>query len=528
MPIRLTFHGGASTVTGSCCLVEHDGGRFLVDCGLFLGTRTLAALNRRELPFRPAGLDFVLLTDARPDRAGRLPDLLGAGFRGPIMAAEPTVDLLGFLLPDLAERLAEESAERNARELRRGRPETRPLFTRADAARCLERLEACDSDRWFEPGPGVKARFRTGSGTLGSAAVELLVEAEGGPPQRLLFSGELGPGGPECDLLAAEPAGIDHLVVGCVSGGREREEADPEERRRRLVREVGEGLAAGGPVLIPAFEGECSRELVLVLLDAIERGELPEVPVVLDTPLAAAAIDVFGRHAPPPGGPARTARLSIGPRLRLAETVEQSAALDRLGDRAILLAAGGIDGGSRLGRHLRAHLWRPQATLLLVGYQPPGRLGQVILSGERRVRIAGEEVAVRARVRTTDAAAGHADHRELLAWILRRRPIKGSIFLVRAEEPAAAALRADLAAEGLDPLRILIPQLDQRFALRRDAPAEPLPGPRRLEPRFVAAPADWHNAYARLLLDIADEVRQLPDDRSRLELLGRLRRTLRA
>jgi len=524
MPIRLTFHGGASTVSGSCFLVEHDRGRFLVDCGLFRGTRTLRALNHRALPFAPGSLDFVLLTSARPDRAGLAPVLLRGGLRGPIMALESTADLLGFVLPDLAARLEAEAAERNARARRRGLPESRPLVARADAARCLERLEACDAGRWFEPGPGVRARFWAAPGELAATAIELLVEEGGGPAQRLLFTGELA----TPDVRPAGPTGLDQLVVECTAGGREPTGPITEDPCRSLVREVGEGLAAGGPVLIPAFEDERTRDLLLLVLEAIERGELPEVPVVLDTPLAAAAIRLFAHHLPEPPGSRRPARLLVGPQLILSETDEAAAAVARAEGRAILLAAGGIDGAGRLGRHLRDHLWRPEATFLVVGHPAPGGLGQVILSGERRVRIDGEEVVVRARIRRTDALAASVDRRTLLDWISQRGPVGGSIFLVRGEEAAGAALRADLAAAGVDPLRIFVPQLDQRFALSRCGPAEPLPGPRRLEPRFASAVADWHNAYARLLLDIADEVRQLPDDRSRLELLGRLRRTLRA
>ena len=524
MPIRLTFHGGASTVSGSCFLVEHDHGRFLVDCGLFQGTHTLRALNHRAPPFSPGSLDFVLLTSARPDRAGLTPVLLRGGLRGPIMALESTADLLGFVLPDLAARLEAEAAERNARARRRGLAESRPLVARADAARCLERLEACDAGRWFEPGPGVRARFLAAPGELAATAIELLVEDESGPAQRLLFTGELG----TPDVRPAGPTEIDQLVVECTAGSREPTGATTEDPRRSLVREVGEGLAAGGPVLIPAFEDERTRDLLLLLLESIERGDLPEVPVVLDTPLAAAAIRLFAHHLPEPPGSLRSARLLASPWLILSETDEAAAAVARADGRAILLAAAGLDGAGRLGRHLRDHLWRSQATLLVVGHPAPGGLGQVILSGERRVRIDGEEVVVRARIRRTYALAASADRRTLLDWIAERGPVGGSIFLVRGEETAAAALRAELAAAGVDPLRILVPQLDQRFALRGDGPAEPLPGPRRLEPRFASAVADWHNAYARLLLDIADEVRQLPDDRSRLELLGRLRRTLRA
>lgn len=528
MPIRLTFHGAASTVTGSCCLVEHPGGRFLVDCGLFQGTKTIRELNYRSLPFSATGLDFVLLTHAHIDHAGLLPRLVRAGFRGPVMATEPTVDLLAFVLPDAADIQESEVARLNARNRRRGRAEVAPIYGRRDVARCLEGLEPCDYGRWFEPGPGVKARLWNAAHILGSASIELEVADQGEPATRLVFSGDIGPNERELHPDPEAPSGIDHLVVECTYGGRDREDVTVEQRRQRLAREVVDALAAGGPLLIPAFAVERSQELLYTLLDLMERGSVPEATVFLDSPLAIKATQVFTRHRDSLSEAGDLVRLFAGPRLRLCETPEASAAIDRHQGPAIVLAASGMCEAGRIRRHLRDHLWRPEATVLFVGHQAPGTLGQVILSGEKRVRIGGEEIAVRARIRSIDAFSAHADHKELAAWIQARQPIGGALFLTHGEEPAAAALRAELAAGGFDPLRIVVPELDQRFQLVRGGAPRVLPAPRRLDARLAGISADWHNAYARLLLDIADEVRQLPDDRSRLELLGRLRRTLRA
>jgi metallo-beta-lactamase family protein len=528
MPIRLTFHGAASTVTGSCYLVEHPGGRFLVDCGLFQGTKTIRELNYRPLPFSAVGLDFVLLTHAHIDHAGLLPKLVRAGFRGPVMATEPTADLLAFVLPDAADIQESEVARLNARNRRRGRPEVEPIYRRRDAAACLERLEPCDYGRWFEPGRGVRARLWNAAHILGSASIELEIEDGPGAPVRFLFSGDIGPNERELHDDPEGPSGLDHLLVESTYGGRDREDVTVEQRRRRLAREVGEALAAGGPLLIPSFAVERSQELLYTLLDLMERGELPGVPVFLDSPLAVKATQVFTRHRDALSEAGDLARLFATPRLRLCERPEDSAEIDRLPGPAIVLAASGMCEAGRIRRHLRNHLWRPEATVLFVGHQAAGTLGQVILSGEKRVRIGGEEVAVRARIRAIDAFSAHADHKELVAWVQARRPIAGGLFLTHGEEAAAAALRAELAAGGLDPLGIVVPQLDQCFELVRGAAPRRVAAPSRLDPRVAGIAADWHNAYARLLLDIADEVGRLPDDRSRLELLGRLRRTLRA
>ncbi len=528
MPIRLAFFGGVSTVSGNCQLVEHARGRFLVDCGLFSGTPTVRALDRREPPFAPASLDFVLVTHGHLDHAGGLPRLVRAGFRGPIMASEPTCELLAVVLGDLAERLEEEAAVRNRRARRRGAAEEPPLFGRRDVARCLERLERCDPGRWFEAGPGVRVRMTETGHVAGAVSLELEIEDPPGPPQRLLISGDLGPASASAGVQPPEAGGFDHLILSCA--GAEREPGPPPDvdaRRRGLAREVGEALEAGGPVLIPIFGGERTQELVHALIEAIARGELPPVPVLLDSPLASEALRSFATHRDAPDQP-EPVSLRRDTRLLAVHGEAARATLARHGGRAILLAPAGMAENGPIRRHLRDHLWRPEATVLFVGHPVPGTLGQVILSGERRVRIDGEEIAVRARIRATDLLLGLATRGELVRWAAARRPIGGSVFLTRCADEAAAVIRAELAAAGFDPLRILVPHLDQRFELDRAGPARPLPGAARLEPRFAGAAADWHNAYARLLLDIADEVRQLPDDRSRLELLGRLRRTLRA
>lgn len=525
MPIRLAFHGAASTPTGTCLLIEHAAGRLLVDCGLFEGTATVRKLNRRTLPFSPLGIDGVLLTHAHLDHAGLLPELVRAGFKGPVMATEPTCDLLGLLLSDLAERAREDALREDRRSRRAGLPPVEPLFRRSDALRVLERLERCDYGRWFEPAAGVRARLWNSGHLPGSAAIELEIEDGAEGPVRLLVSGDLGP-----DLRAAEagpssPGGVDHLVLACPEGDREREEIGPGQRRERLAREVRTALEAGGPLLIPALGAENTVELVHALLESAACGAIPEVPIFLDAPMAVRAVELFARYRGAAGERGRVAGLE---RLRPVAAIEQSEALERLEEPAIVVAAGGMCEGGRIRRHLLQHLWRPTTTLLLVGYQAPGTLGQILLSGERRVRIDGEEVAVKGRIRAIDSVAGHADRRELAAWVEARRPITGGIFLIRGEERASLAVKSALAAIGLDPLAVIVPHLDQRFELAPARPPVPLPGPVRIEPRVAAMPADWHNAHARLLLDIADELRTLPDDRSRLELLGRLRRTLRS
>ncbi|MCS6878790.1 MAG: MBL fold metallo-hydrolase [Geminicoccaceae bacterium] len=527
MAIRIGFHGGVSTTTGACFLVEHGAGRLLVDCGLFSGTRTVRSLNRRALPFAPARLDCVLLTHAHLDHAGLLPRLVAEGLRAPIMATEATLELLRALLPEVAHALATETARLGRRLRRRGGPEVAPIYGEAEVRACLERIEACDFGRWFEPAPGVRARFWNAAHIPGSASIELEIDEGTSRPARLLFSGDLGPEAASSDPDPRAPRDVDYLVAESLYGDRRRGEKSAAERRRRFVRELAEALEGGGLAFLPVLGLERSCELFLLLLEAVRDGALPPVPVRF-----------VCRHGTRVLHALASCRASAFGAEDLAELLARSSVLaccdpetedaGALSGPAVLLAPLGTAEAGFSRRALRELLWRPEVTVLFGGHLPYGSLGQVVLSGEKRLRIDGEEVAVRARIRALESVCGHADGEELVRWIAARRPVRKAIFLVRGSECATTALRAALAAEGFDPLAILVPRLDERFELASDRPPRPLPGPTRLDPRFAAVAADWHNAHARLLLDIADELRVLPDDRSRLELLGRLRRTLRS
>ncbi|MDX6751615.1 MBL fold metallo-hydrolase [Geminicoccaceae bacterium 1502E] len=526
MPIRLTFHGAASTVTGSCFLIEHPKGRFLVDCGLFQGTKTIRELNYGPFPFAPKSIDFVLLTHAHIDHAGLLPKLWKAGFEGPVMATEPTLELLRFMLPDSGYIQESEVRRLNARNRRRGRETVEPIYTRADAEACLERVEACDYGRWFEAAPGVRVQFWNASHILGSASLEIEIADGTGQHLRLLFSGDIGPEDKIFHDSPSGPRGLDYVIMEATYGDRDREDVTLEQRRDRLRREIADALAAGGNLVIPAFAVERSQELLYTIMDLMAHREIPSCPVFLDSPLAIRATEVFAHYRDTLHEAGDLRRLFERPELRFCVTAEESMAINRITGGAIVLAASGMCEAGRIRHHLRHNLWRPQSTVLFTGYQAPGTLGHVILSGESTIRLGGEEISVKARIRQIDGFSGHADQPELMRWLAARQPVRGGVFLVHGEDHAIDRLRQRLDASGCRS-PIIQPALDQRFALRPGC-AEALPGgPPRLEARFASSPADWHNAFARLMLDIDRETKQLGDDRARLDLLGRLRRTLR-
>ncbi len=526
MTTVLACHGGASTVTGSCFLIDHEGTRFLVDCGMFQGHKTIRELNYRPFPFVPRDIAFVLLTHAHIDHSGLLPKLTRAGFTGAIHATAASCDLLAFMLPDSGHIQESEVAHLNRRNRRRGRPLVEPIYTRADAEACLRRLVPCPYGRWIEPAPGIRARFWNAGHILGSASIEITLSGGRERPLRLLFSGDIGPDEKAFHDRPAAPSGLDYVVMESTYGDRERKDRTIAQRRDRLRREVAEALARGGNLLIPAFAVERTQELLHALTWLMHRGRIPTAPIFIDSPLAARITEVFARHRDELHEVEDPELMFESPHLRFTETVEQSRAINRITGGAIVMAASGMCDAGRIRHHLRHNLWRPECTVLFVGYQAPGTLGHLILSGEKRVRIHGREIAVRARIRAIEGYSAHADRSELLVWAKGRRPVRGTLFLGHGEEEALAALRAGLIAEGFDAARIAVPELDQSFILEPAAPPVPTAATPRLAPDLLRRREDWHNAYARLLLDLGQRLQALPSDRGRLALLARLRGVL--
>lgn len=528
MTISLNFCGAAGTVTGSCYLIHHPGGRFLVDCGLFQGAKTLRQLNYGDFPFDPGKIDFLLLTHAHIDHSGLAPKLVKHGFGGRIIATAGTRDLLSFMLPDSAQIQESEVERLNRRNRQRGRDEVQPIYNRADADATLSQIAGVDFERWIECGPGVRARFWNAGHILGAASIEIEI-ATGDKRRRfirLLFSGDLGPGHKIFHPDPDAPENFDHLIVESTYGDRDRPEITPAARRELLRKEVTAALKRGGNLLIPSFAVERTQELLFDLGQLFASGALPRTQLFLDSPLAIRATQVFAAHAKDLEDVDGAVDPFQQPNFRFVETVEQSKAIGRIRAGAIIIAASGMCDAGRIRHHLKQNLWRPDSTVLLVGYQAPGTLGSLIEQGVEAVRIHGEEVSVKARIRRLDAYSGHADRAELIAWVRDRLPVGRAIFLTHGEEAALTSLKDGLVAIGIDAHRILIPRLDDRVRLDGE---EVTPHPQTTQPRLppeVVGQPDWHNAYAALVLDLQHRLNQLDDDRTRERLLARLREVL--
>ena len=523
--IRLSFHGAALGVTGSCFALDTGRSRILVDCGLFQGSKTEKELNYRDFPFDPRSIQAVLLTHAHIDHSGLLPRLAREGFSGPIHATAATVDLCSVMLPDSGHIQEMEVEQLNRRNARRGKAAAvEPIYTAQDAVACQRLFRPAAFGTWIQAAPDIRARYWNAGHLLGSASVEVEVTQDA-VATRLLFSGDLGPANKLLQNEPEGPAGLDYVICEATYGDTDRQDATPQARRALLRAEVGAAARQGGALLVPSFAVERTQELLVDLVGLMEAGEVPQAPVFIDSPLATRASAVFEAHAADGANGEALLRALRSPHVRFTETVDESKGIARMRGFHIVIAASGMCEAGRIRHHLKEWLWRDRATVLLVGYQAQGTLGRILLDGATRVRIQGEEIDVRARVRSLDLYSGHADGPELAAWLDARRPIRRALFLVHGEEAAISGLRSR-AAGLLDPDRIVVPGLDAAFSLTADGAAPIAPDrPGRIRPKQVAR-LDWHNDLSRLLLDIGDAVRDAADERGRQTIIRRLRRAL--
>lgn len=529
MSVTLHFHGAAGTVTGSCYRVVHPKGQFLIDCGMFQGNKSVRELSFKPFPFDPKAIDFLLLTHAHIDHAGLLPKLTRHGFRNPMLMTEPTAGLLEYMLPDAAG-IQESEAERETRKRsRRGDAPVEPLYQLRDAATALELRSSVGYGEWAEPAPGVRARFWNAGHILGSASIEVEVQNGDDKSIRMLFSGDIGPDEKVFYLEPEAPAGFDYILCESTYGGREREAYTLAQRRDALKAEINAALGRGGNLVIPTFAVERSQELLHDIGTLIEDGEIDPQLVFLDSPLASKVTAVYREHRKMFEDMELSAdALFNDPRFRIVEAVDESKAINSIRGGAIIMSASGMCDAGRIKHHLRNNLIHSNATVLFVGYQAPGTLGQIIRSGAREVRIHGSLVPVRATIRGLANYSAHADHSELMNWIKHRLPAHGALFLTHGDDEERAALRAAVIADhGLGGDQVVLPELDDAFELRAEGVASvERPPQRRIDPAQMTS--DWHNAYASFIIDLSQRLQEAEDDATRLRLMAALKSELAA
>lgn len=526
MDVRLHFFGASGSVTGSCYMLQIGAATVLIDCGMFQGSKTEKRLNYGAFPFDVSKIDAVLLTHAHIDHSGLLPKLMRAGFKGPIYATHGARALCGFLLPDAGAIQEMEVEALNRRNQRKGGPEVTPIYTKRDAIACLDLFRAAALDTWVQVLPGLRGRWWNAGHILGAASIELEL-TDGAATERVLFSGDIGPGGSEFAADAEGPSGVDHLIMESTYGDQERPSLTPEQRQAKLVDELQRAHAGGGPLLIPAFAVERTQELVIDLLRAMDSGLAPRGPIFVDSPLAIRAMDTYLRYGRDEDGANPFMGLRESNWLQFTESVDESKNIARMRGWHVIVSASGMCDAGRVRHHLKRLLWNKNATVMLVGYQAMGTLGRLLRDGKKAVRIQGEEIDVAAHIRSLDIYSGHADANGLLAWAKARAPISGSVFLVHGEPENRTGFQARLIKSGIAGDHVIAPALDQSYRLAPGAGATPeAPKPPRIPPK-APAHLDWHNARAELLLALGHKLDTAKSDDDREAILAGLQAQLR-
>src|SRR3989344_4008834 len=431
--MKLHFHGGAEEVTGSNYLVEAGGDKFLVDCGLVQGGRFAEKANWQPFPYNPTEVKAVVITHAHLDHVGRLPKLRREGFNGEIYATHPTLDLARVVLDDSLG-IMQENARRMGEEV---------LFTEEDLIECWKKTHGRNYGSEVQLTPNIKAVFRDAGHILGSSIIELFLK-EGEKEIKVVFSGDLG-NSPTPFLRPTENIlEANYVLVESTYGDRIHESQD--ERREKLVAAISETVKTGGTLMIPSFALERTQELLYELHRLQEAGEIPKIPVFLDSPMAIRATTVYRHYPDYLSMKASEHLLEHGhdlfnfPGLEFTLTTAASKKINDVTGSKIIIAGSGMSEGGRILHHERRYLPDPNSTLLIIGYQARGTLGRRLLQGSSEVKIFGGEVPVRAKVKAIGGYSAHADQAGLLRWVgaIKKKPQK--VFCVQGEANPALAL----------------------------------------------------------------------------------------
>lgn len=451
--MRLTFLGANRQVTGSCYLLETrpDGGgaRVLIDCGMFQ-ERHFQYRNWKPFPFNPEQLDAMLLTHAHLDHVGLIPKLVAEGFRSPIYTTAPTIELARLVMLDSAKIQAEDLAYKSHRHRREGRSDrwpAQPLYTEEDAEAAVKLMRPISYGETVKVAHGVSAVFRDAGHILGAASIQITAD----PPdhsgtRRLVMSGDVGRWN---QPLIHDPTlfnAADYVVMESTYGDRDHPDEDPEVPLARIVHDT---LSRGGKLVIPTFAIERAQELIWHFGKLQRDHVIPNVPVYLDSPMAADVTEIFIKYRSWFDGAAQEMIHEGGrplhpPSLHMLKSVQESMQLNGIAAPVIIMAPSGMCTGGRIKHHLSHHIGDPRSTVLFVGYQGEGTLGRQILDGASEVRIHGRPTPVRAHVEQIAGFSAHAGRSNLLRWLGGFKQPPRTLFLTHGEERVSMSLAEEI------------------------------------------------------------------------------------
>jgi metallo-beta-lactamase family protein len=435
----ISFWGAAGSVTGSKYLVESDRARVLIDCGLFQGMRELRDRNWQDSPFDVRTLNTVLLTHAHIDHTGYLPRLVRQGFRGPVFCSRGTSDLLKILLPDSARLQEEEADYRNRHKIAKHLPAL-PLYTEEDAREALKLIQVVDySGQPVRVAKEISAEFRIAGHILGSNHILLTLEGSG---QRILFSGDLGKYDQPIIQDPAAPPACDYLLVESTYGDRLHDVEHPKDALARIIKNAA---THNSVVLIPAFAVGRAQEIVYFIRELEDEHKIPVVPVIVDSPMAAAATKAYAarkeEHDEDYGlalkrspTPLRTHSMTT------ASSREESKRLNSAQGARVIISASGMLNGGRVLHHALRVLPDENATVVFVGYQSAGTTGRRVADGEKQVKILGQWIPVRCAIEKIGGFSAHADWKEVIRWLEGMPSPPKRVFVTHGEIGSAEAM----------------------------------------------------------------------------------------
>ena len=466
MKVNVEFLGAAQTVTGSCTVLNVNGRRFAVDCGMHQGNKAIEARNWETKLYSPADLDFILITHAHLDHTGLLPRLVKEGFKGRIYCTPPTADFLGLMLQDSAHIQEVESAYQSVLRSRKGKKAVEPLYNQEDVLNTLPFVHAVEYNQPFEPMPGVSVNYRDAGHILGSAFLEIKISQGGDKDLRLIFSGDLGRPGALLVRDPEEPATADYLFLESTYG--DRDHKNEGNSLDELAEAIDYSYKNGQKVIIPAFALERTQDVLYCLNELKKQGKLPrDIPIYLDSPLAIKVTEVFKRHVRYMDKEVQEvledAASLKGLNLRFTPTKEESQAINADTGPAIIISASGMCNAGRVKHHLKHNLWKPGAAVIFVGYQAVGTPGRLLVDGASSIRLYNEDVLVKAKIFTIGGFSGHAGQSQILAWVKEFANPHMQVVLLHGEEKAQETLKG-LLAERMG-LNVHIPQYLEEMTL---------------------------------------------------------------
>jgi metallo-beta-lactamase family protein len=461
--MELVFLGATGTVTGSRFLLEVEGKRLLVDCGLYQGLKQYRLRNWEPFPVSPERIDLAFLTHAHLDHVGYLPRLCRTGFSGKIHCTHATRDLAEIVLLDSAHLQEEDAYWANKKGYAKHSPAL-PLYTVADAEHALSLFAPFHYGEDIFLTKSLRVKFKDAGHILGSSLVDIKT-TKGGRTLRVAFSGDLGR--PDRPILRdpTQLYEVDYLIVESTYGNRLHDSRPPEQELARVVNESAE---RGGVLIIPAAAVGRTQELLYSLRELEERGEIPALPVYVDSPMAIDATGVFEKRKGYYDLKAKVLelegkRILQTKRIRFCRNRDESKSINAVARHAVIVSASGMVTGGRILHHLEHRLPRPQDTVLFIGYQAEGTRGRTILEGKPTVKIHGQEVPVRARIEQISGFSAHADYQEILAWLVGFNRPPRKTFIVHGEPEAATSL-AEKIREKLD-WEVVIPNFGETHTL---------------------------------------------------------------